>query len=107
MDKRRERYVQAERTTNAETKVKALRTEVADLRKQLFRAEESARIANEETTARIHAHKQSTAATRERIKGLEESVEAWKAEARRLSDELAARPKPMIDRFLDMIGRPA
>jgi predicted phage tail protein len=76
MDKRRARYQQAERTTTAEQRVKALRLEVADLRKQLFRAQESARIANEEATARAVSQRQSGEALRERITTLQREFDA-------------------------------
>lgn len=83
MDKRRARYEQSERTTTAESKVKALRLENADLRKQVFRAQESARIANEEATARAYAQRQSGAAMRERVASLEDDLAKREAECLR------------------------
>jgi len=68
MDKRGIRYQQAERMTTAEGKVKRLRQECDDLRKQLFRAQESARIANEEATARAVSQRQSGEALREQLR---------------------------------------
>lgn len=67
MDKRGIRYQQAERMTTAEGKVKRLRLENEELRKALFRATESARIANEEATARAVAQRQSGEALRAQL----------------------------------------
>ena len=82
MDKRGIRYQQAERMTTAENKVKRLRQEVADLRKQLFRAEESARLANEEAAARAAAQRQSGEALREQLRAAREVIEKvqWTAD---------------------------
>lgn len=86
MDKRGIRYQQAERTTTAEGKVKRLRLENDDLRKQLFRAQESARIANEEATARAVSQRQSGEALRAQLAELRathaERVEHWTAAVR-------------------------
>lgn len=81
MDKRRARYEQAERTTSAESKVKALRQEVHDLRKQLFRAEESARLANEEATARAQAQRQSGEALRAQLAVERADAARWEKHA--------------------------
>lgn len=88
MDKRRARYEQAERTTTAEQRVKALRLEVADLRKQLFRAQESARIANEEVAARAAAQRQSGEALRAQLAHAHADVERWQKTA---AQRIAAR----------------
>jgi len=86
MDKRGIRYQQAEHMTTAENKVKRLRQEVADLRKQLFRAEESARLANEEAAARAAAQRQSGEALRAQLAELRathaERIEHWTATVR-------------------------
>jgi hypothetical protein len=81
MDKRRARYEQAERTTTAEQRVKALRLEVADLRKQLFRAQESARLANEEASARAQAQRQSGEALRGQLTQARADAERWQSTA--------------------------
>lgn len=75
MTKRRERYnpvtmVKRDRALTAELKVKDLRGEVHDLKKQLFRALESARIANEEADMRAQAQKQIGDALRERVEAM-------------------------------------
>jgi TolA-binding protein len=72
MNKRRERYtpvaqVKRDRALTAEMKVKELRLEVHDLKKQLFRAQESARIANEEADMRAQAQRQSGEALRAQL----------------------------------------
>ena len=101
MDKRRTRYEQAERTTTAEQRVKALRLEVSDLRKQLFRAEESARIANEEANARAISQRQSAVALHARISELEADKAALDAECSRWHERfIAAEQTPLWRRIL-------
>ena len=110
MDKRRARYEQAERTTTAESKVKALRLEVADLRKDLYRAQETARLAQEELTARIAAHQQSRESLREALAASERRYADLFAafEARGDALILATRPPaPIWRRLADRLGRPA
>src|SRR4051812_17516972 len=81
MDKRGIRYQQAERTTTAEGKVKRLRLENEELRKALFRATESARIANEEATARAVAQRQSGEALRGQLEEARADATRWKSTA--------------------------
>ena len=86
MNKRRERYnpvamVKRDRALTAEMKVKDLRGEVHDLKKQLFRAQESARIANEEATARAMAQRQSGEALRAQLAVARDDAARWERTA--------------------------
>lgn len=81
MDKRGIRYQQAERMTTAEGKVKRLRLENGDLRKALFRAEESARLAGEEVAARAAAQKQSGEALRQQLADARADAAHWESNA--------------------------
>jgi len=106
MDKRGIRCQQAERMTTAENKVKRLRQEVADLRKQLFRAEESARLANEEAAARAAAQRQSGEALREQLRQARADIALWKDEAEKWHAIANQPPEPsLFQRIAARFGR--
>ena len=108
MDKRGIRYQQAERMTTAEGKVKRLRQECDDLRKQLFRAQESARIANEEANARAVAQQQSRDALREQLRQARADVDLWRGEAGRWQAIANPPPEPgLLERLAARFGRSA
>lgn len=97
-----------DRIRSAEAKMKALKAENVDLRKQLFRAQESARLANEETTARIAAHKQSSAAARANAEVLRADLDLWKREAEALhAAATTPRAVGLFERIASRLRSPA
>lgn len=106
MSKRSERYspvaqVKRDRAFTAEAKAKELRLEVQDLRKQLFRAQESARIANEEADMRAQAQRQSGEALRAQLTAAREEARCAEMDVQWMSASIEIK-RARIDAFQAM-----
>lgn len=103
----REVHAKRDRTQAAEAKIRLLRLECDDLRRQLFRAQETARVADEEAFAlrqSLASMTQSRDAARARNAALQADLDLWKREAEDWH-HAATAPRPSL--FQRLTGRPA